>query len=60
MTICDKCKELIGTSAPVYKASRGFVGEDGEFYQDESVVFHLECNHSYNPFEHIEEKLINS
>ena len=59
MTICDKCKELIGPSAPVYKASRGFVDKDGNFYEDESVMFHMECYHSYDPFEAVEYKLIN-
>jgi hypothetical protein len=59
MTICEKCKELIGPSAPVYKASRGFVSKDGSFYEDESVVFHMECYHSYDPFEAVEHKLIN-
>tara|TARA_R100000734_G_scaffold18773_1_gene16499 strand:+ start:1772 stop:1954 length:183 start_codon:yes stop_codon:yes gene_type:complete len=59
MILCDKCKELIGTSAPVYKASRGFISEDGSFFEDESVVFHAECYHSYNPFEAIERKIIN-
>ena len=57
--ICDKCQELIGPSAPIYKASRGFVSEDGGFFEDEAVIFHVECYHSYDPFEHIETKLIN-
>ena len=56
--ICDKCKEPIGASAPIYKASRGFLSEDGGFFEDEYVVFHSECHHSYNPFEHIEAKLL--
>jgi len=60
MTTCEKCKELIGPSAPVYKASRGFVDKDGSFFEDESIVFHMECYHSYDPFEAIEHKLINS
>jgi hypothetical protein len=58
--ICSKCKELIGPSAPIYKASRGFLSRDGGFFEDEAVVFHTECYHSYNPFEHIEEKLFNN
>jgi hypothetical protein len=33
--ICDKCKELIGPSAPIYKASRGFLSGDGGFFEDE-------------------------
>ena len=31
MIKCPKCKELIGPSAPAYKASRGFVDKDGNF-----------------------------
>ena len=64
--ICDKCKEPISASAPIYKASRGFLSEDGGFFEDLytsmiqgfDVVFHSECHHSYNPFEHIEAKLL--
>ena len=59
MTICSKCKELIGPSAPIYKASRGFLSEDGSFFEDESVVFHKECYHSYDPYEAIEDSLVN-
>ena len=57
MIICPKCKEIIGPTAPVYKASRGFVDIDGTFHDDESVVVHMECHsdYTYNPFEHIEE-----
>ena len=57
MTICEKCKELIGPSAPVYKASRGFFSKDGSFYEDEVVVFHIECYHSFDPFGVLEENL---
>ena len=61
MTICSKCNELIGPSAPVYKASRGFIDKDGCFYEDETVIFHIECYHyTYNPFDVIEEKIRNS
>ena len=51
MTTCAKCNEIIGPSAPVYKASRGFVSKDGTFYEDEGIIFHMECHHSYEPFE---------
>jgi hypothetical protein len=57
--ICDKCKELIGPSAPIYKASRGFLSGDGGFFEDETVVFHTECYHSYDPFDHVEQKILN-
>ena len=56
--ICDKCKEPISASATIYKASRGFLSEDGGLFEEEYVVFHSECHHSYNPFEHIEAKLL--
>ena len=58
MTKCAKCKELIGGTAPADKASRGFVGEDGVFLDDEAVVIHMEClSHTFNPFQYIEEKI---
>ena len=62
MIKCPKCKELIGPSAPVYKTSRGFVGEDGSFFEDESVIMHEECYYDYtiNPFDFLEDKIINS
>lgn len=60
MIKCEKCKELIGHSAPVYKASRGFIGADNVFHEDESVIFHMECYHSYDPFGIIETKIKNS
>ena len=43
MIKCKKCGELIGHSAPIYKASRGFLGEDGTFHEDESVIIHMDC-----------------
>ena len=57
MIQCPKCKELIGTSAPVYKAARGFVDKDGNFYEDESVIVHIDCYYEYtfNPFEVLEQ-----
>tara|TARA_R100000458_G_scaffold12744_1_gene10535 strand:- start:280 stop:468 length:189 start_codon:yes stop_codon:yes gene_type:complete len=62
MIKCPKCKELIGPSAPVYKASRGFIGVDGVFYEDESVILHIECSYDYtiNPFDVLEDKIRNS
>ncbi len=60
MIKCPKCKELIGPSAPVYKASRGFVDKDGNFYEDESVIIHIDCyyEYTYNPFEAVERAII--
>ena len=60
MTTCAKCNEIIGPSAPVYKASRGFVSKDGTFYEDEGIIFHMECHHSYEPFEELEYRIKNS
>lgn len=59
MIKCPKCKEIIGPSAPVYKASRGFVDCDGFFYEDESVVLHIECSYSYsvNAFDILETRI---
>ena len=58
MTRCAKCKELIGGSAPAYKASRGFVDGDGIFYDDVVAIVHMEClSHTFNPFEYIESKI---
>ena len=56
MIKCGQCGEIIGLSAPVYKASRGFLGDDGTFHDDESVVIHMDCyyNHIYDPFYAIE------
>lgn len=62
MTTCSKCKELIGPSAPVYKASRGFLDKDGIFHDDESVIIHMDCYyyHDYDPFYTIEDIIKNS
>ena len=62
MIKCPKCKELIGPSAPVYKASRGFIDADGVFLEDESAIVHIECSYDYtiNLFDVLEEKLRNS
>ena len=59
MIKCPKCKELMGPSAPVYKASRGFIDADGNFLEDESVVMHIECCNSYtiNPFDILETRI---
>tara|TARA_R110002020_G_scaffold90061_2_gene219549 strand:+ start:1034 stop:1219 length:186 start_codon:yes stop_codon:yes gene_type:complete len=61
MIKCSQCGKIIGLSAPVYKASRGFLGEDGTFHEDESVVIHMECyNHVYDPFYAIENAIKNN
>ena len=62
MIKCPKCKELIGPSAPVYKASRGFISADGVLHEDESVILHIECSYDYtiNPFDVLEDKIRNS
>ena len=62
MVRCKKCGELIGHSAPIYKASRGFLGEDGTFHEDESVIIHMDCYyyHDYDPFYTIEDIIKNS
>mgnify|MGYP003118043266 FL=1 len=62
MIKCEKCGELIGHSAPIYKASRGFLGEDGNFHEDESVVIHMECYYdfTYDPFTAIENNIQNN
>jgi len=59
MIKCPKCKELIGPSAPIYKASRGFIDADGIFFEDESVVVHIECSYDYtvNPFDILETRI---
>ena len=60
MTICPQCKKVIGPSAPAYKASRGFLAEDGSYYEDESVVFHKECYHSFDAFAEVEYRIENN
>ena len=62
MIKCSKCNELIGPTTPCYKASRGFADKDGVFYEDESVIMHMECYHhyTYDPFNDIETKIKNS
>ena len=62
MTKCKKCSKIIGPSAPVYKASRGFVDSDGSFFEDESIVVHIDCYHDYtfNPFGTLEEIIRNN
>ena len=59
MIKCPKCKELIGPSAPCYKASRGFLDEDGIFHEDEAIIMHMECYYdfTYEPFSEIEKKI---
>ena len=62
MISCHKCKKLIGPSAPAYKASRGFVDEEGTFYEDEAIVVHIDCYHDYTfePFHALEEIIKNN
>lgn len=62
MIKCPKCKELIGPSAPCYKASRGFIDSDGIFYEDETIVLHMECyyHYTFDPFDEIESNIKNS
>ena len=59
MIKCPRCKELIGPSAPVYKASRGFVDGKGNFYDDEGIVMHIDCYYdfTYDPFEAVEQRI---
>tara|TARA_R100001129_G_C5272047_1_gene234432 strand:+ start:753 stop:944 length:192 start_codon:yes stop_codon:yes gene_type:complete len=59
MIKCPKCKEIIGPSAPVYKASRGFLWPDGSFTEDEAVIIHMDCSYCYtiNPFDILEDKI---
>ena len=59
MIKCTKCKQIIGPSAPVYKASRGFVDSDGFFHEDEAVVLHIECSYGYttNAFDILETRI---
>ncbi len=62
MIKCPRCKDLIGPSAPVYKAARGFIDKEGNFYEDESVVIHMDCYYEfiYDPFEAIEQNMKDS
>tara|TARA_Y100000004_G_scaffold158131_1_gene184268 strand:+ start:1955 stop:2143 length:189 start_codon:yes stop_codon:yes gene_type:complete len=61
MIKCPVCKELISPSSIAYKASCGFVSEDGSFHEQESVLIHRECHYdyTYNPFSELEELLKN-
>ena len=62
MTICSKCKKIAVSYAPVYKASRGFVDSDGQFFEDESVIIHQECyyDYTYEPFVALENIIKNN
>ena len=55
MIKCPVCKELVSPNAPTYKVSRGFVGIDGLFVEDVSVVFHQECSDLIEPYGLLEE-----
>ena len=59
MIKCPKCKEIIGPSAPAYKASRGFIDSDGIFHEDEAVIAHMDCSYDYtlDLFNVLEERL---
>jgi hypothetical protein len=61
MTRCAKCKELIGGSSPSYKASRGFVGADGIFHDDEAIIVHIDClgHYTFDPFAVLEDIIKN-
>ena len=60
MTTCQKCKKIIGVSAPVYNASRGCVDNEGTFYEDEGTVFHTECmGYTFEPFGVLEDIIKN-
>jgi hypothetical protein len=62
MITCLKCKKIIGPSAPVYKASRGFVDSDGIFYEDEAIIIHIECfyDYTFEPFSALENIIKNN
>ena len=62
MIKCPVCQELISPNAPTYKCSRGFVDSDGSFFEDESIVVHIDCYHDYmfNPFGTLEEIIKNN
>lgn len=56
MLKCPVCKDLVSPSAISLKASEGFVDENGDFHETQSIVFHKDCYHNYlfNPFEKLE------
>ena len=56
MIKCPVCKELITPSSVSYKVSCGFLGIDGVFHEDVSIITHKECkeNYTYNIFENLE------
>ena len=62
MIKCPICEKLVGTSSVAYKASSGFLDEDGIFHDDIFIIIHKECkdNYLYGPFEKIEEEIKNS
>ena len=55
MNRCVCCKELISPSSLTYKVSSGFVGNDGSFVDDISILVHADCTHLLEPFQAIEE-----
>tara|TARA_R100001594_G_scaffold125829_2_gene162928 strand:- start:266 stop:454 length:189 start_codon:yes stop_codon:yes gene_type:complete len=62
MNNCPVCDDLITPSSVSYKASAGFLDEDGIFHETDSVVIHRECHYNYlfNPFDKLEEDIKNS
>ena len=60
MIKCPNCKKLIGPSSASYKASRGFLDEDGIFHEDISVIMHLECAEINDVYGELESRLKNS
>lgn len=59
MINCPVCKEPITSSSMSYKASAGFLDEDGVFHEDVSIILHVGCHqeYTYDPFVKIEQDM---
>ena len=54
MTKCYNCKKIIGPSSVSFKYVRGFLNEDGSFFEDATIIVHAECSQNINGPEELE------
>ena len=61
MINCPVCKKPITSSTLSYKASAGFLDEDGVFHEDVKIILHVGCHqqYTYDPFIKIEQDMKN-
>ena len=60
MINCPVCKEPITSSSISYKASAGFLDEDGVFHEDVKIIIHVGCHQQYYIYKRVKRKDANA